>query len=116
MHLLKHSKRIPCAVAAFACFAFAAQVQGVEVAESTPMPASSGAQAAGVTPSTPIELRVDATDVDHRRLQVQEVVPVHAGRVTLEYPRWIPGTHSPIGTVYRLAGLEIHALKPGEHL
>lgn len=69
------------------------------------MPAATTA----VAPAAPIELRVDATDIDHRRMQVHEVVPVAPGKVTLQYPHWIPGTHSPIGNVYRLAGLQIHA-------
>jgi predicted metalloprotease with PDZ domain len=54
-----------------------------------------------------ISLEVDATDVDHRLLRVHERLPVLAGALTLQFPRWIPGTHSPVGNVGRLAGLHI---------
>jgi predicted metalloprotease with PDZ domain len=42
----------------------------------------------------PIQLHVDATDVDHRILSAVEEIPVAPGDLTLWYPRWIPGTHS----------------------
>ncbi len=56
-----------------------------------------------------ISLRVDATDVDHKRLQVQETLPVRPGRMVLLYPMWIPGTHAPTNEVKRLTGLRIEA-------
>jgi hypothetical protein len=58
-----------------------------------------GAPAQGLPPPQdlpyvgPITLRVDATDLDHRVLQVRESMPVRPGRLTLPYPEWIPGNH-----------------------
>ena len=57
----------------------------------------------------PIAIEVDATDVDHRILQVVETIPVRPGPLVLLYPEWIPGAHSPINQVKRLAGLRISA-------
>jgi predicted metalloprotease with PDZ domain len=54
-------------------------------------------------------LRVDATDVDHKLLQVRETLPVRPGRLVLLYPQWIPGHHAPTNEVKRLAGLRIEA-------
>ncbi len=42
-------------------------------------------------------------------LYVHEVVPVRPGPLTLYYPKWIPGDHSPDGPVNRIMGLEITA-------
>ncbi|WP_413894657.1 hypothetical protein [Pantoea ananatis] len=36
-------------------------------------------------------------------------MPVSAGRLTLQYPQWIPGDHSPSGPVAMLAGLTLTA-------
>jgi predicted metalloprotease with PDZ domain len=57
----------------------------------------------------PIQLQVDATDVDHQVLRVHETLPVRPGRVTLLYPQWIPGNHGPTNMVKRLTGLRIEA-------
>ena len=57
----------------------------------------------------PITLQVDATDLDHKVLHVRETLPVQPGRLTLLYPKWIPGTHSPTNELKRLAGLRIEA-------
>jgi hypothetical protein len=57
-----------------------------------------------------IELKVDATDVDRAILGVREVVPVAGpGALTLIYPEWLPGFHSPEGQIELLAGLTITA-------
>jgi predicted metalloprotease with PDZ domain len=57
-----------------------------------------------------ITLAVDATDLDHHIFRVHESVPVSgAGPLTLLYPRWIPGEHSPTGPLPGLAGLIVHA-------
>ena len=42
-------------------------------------------------------------------MQVRQVMPVTAGPLTLLYPQWLPGTHSPRGRVVRLSGLQITA-------
>ncbi len=70
------------------------------------------AQAAG-TPleATPypgtITLDVDGTDLSHRIFRTRERIPVQPGPLTLLYPRWLPGNHSPTGPIDKLAGLVI---------
>jgi predicted metalloprotease with PDZ domain len=57
-----------------------------------------------------IKLQVDATDLDRHIFRVHETIPVKPGApVTLLYPRWLPGNHSPSGPLLNLAGLIIHA-------
>ncbi|HEX4772214.1 MAG TPA: hypothetical protein VH351_15365 [Bryobacteraceae bacterium] len=56
-----------------------------------------------------IDLHVDATDVQRRIMSVHETVPVAAGELTLLYPKWIPGTHSPTGPISKLSGLVVRA-------
>lgn len=55
----------------------------------------------------PLVLQVDATDLDHRLLQVRQTVPVKPGPLVLLYPQWLPGTHGPSADITRLAGLII---------
>ncbi|MBC7619121.1 MAG: hypothetical protein H7293_09065 [Candidatus Saccharibacteria bacterium] len=54
-----------------------------------------------------ILLDVDATDLDHRVFQVRQQIPVKPGPLTLFFPRWLPGTHGPTGSIDRLAGLKV---------
>jgi predicted metalloprotease with PDZ domain len=57
-----------------------------------------------------IALRVDATDIDRRIFQVIETIPVPAaGVMTLFFPKWLPGYHSPRSPLELLAGLVIKA-------
>ena len=72
------------------------------------------AMAATATPTdTPyvgtIGVDVDLTDLDRRVMEVRETLPVKPGALTLLYPRWVPGTHSPTGSVSRMAALQIMA-------
>lgn len=56
----------------------------------------------------PIQLAVDITDLQRRVINVHETVPVQPDdELTLLYPEWIPGDHSPTGPLARLAGLVI---------
>ncbi len=63
------------------------------------------------TPYTPgaLQIHVDATDLAHRIFRVHEVVPAVPGPLTLLYPQWIPGHHSPTGPIDKLAGLVVKA-------
>ena len=72
--------------------------------------AESGPPAAGPA----IALEVDATDIDHRLLRVHEALSVQPGPLMLQFPHWIPGTHSPAGNVARLAGLRMQASGAGD--
>ena len=56
-----------------------------------------------------IRVAVDATDVTRHIFRVKETVPVQSGSLTLLYPKWLPGTHSPTGRIDALAGLTIRA-------
>lgn len=58
-----------------------------------------------------ITLDIDASDVAHGIYRVTEVVPVAAGaaRLTLQLPEWIPGHHSPAGTIDELVDVKFYA-------
>ncbi len=56
-----------------------------------------------------IKLSVDLTDVERRIIEVHETIPVQAGPLTLLYPKWIPGNHSPTGPISKVAGLIVTA-------
>jgi predicted metalloprotease with PDZ domain len=57
-----------------------------------------------------IGLHVDATDIDRCIFRVRETIPVAGpGVMTLLYPKWLPGFHSPAAAIELFAGLEIHA-------
>jgi len=59
-----------------------------------------------------IELRVDATDINHRVFHVRETLPVSGGQeLVLLYPEWLPGAHAPSGRnrLNKLAGLTVEA-------
>jgi predicted metalloprotease with PDZ domain len=80
------------------------------------MPAAPALAAGGadtVLLSTPypgtIDLHVDATNLSQKIMRMHESVPVQPGPLTLLFPRWLPGTHSPVGAVGRLAGLKLSA-------
>jgi predicted metalloprotease with PDZ domain len=56
-----------------------------------------------------VQIKVDATDVTHRIFRVHEVIPAQPGPLTLLYPQWLPGNHSPTGPIDKLAGLVVKA-------
>lgn len=57
-----------------------------------------------------LRLIVDATDIDRRIFRVRETIPVaKPGPITLLFPMWLPGNHSPSGDLNKLAGLTITA-------
>ncbi len=57
-----------------------------------------------------LRLAVDATDLPHAIFAVHETLPVSGpGPLTLLYPKWLPGNHSPTGPIDKLAGLMITA-------
>jgi predicted metalloprotease with PDZ domain len=56
-----------------------------------------------------IKIDVDGTDVTHRIFRVHETIPVATGPLTLLYPQWIPGNHSPTGPIDKIAGLVVKA-------
>ena len=56
-----------------------------------------------------IQIAVDASDTAQGIFRVHEVIPVRGRQLTLLYPQWIPGNHSPTGPIDMLAGLTIKA-------
>lgn len=74
----------------------------------TPMPPAIAAPADTPYPGT-LHLSIDATDTARHIVQVRETVPVEAGDLTLLYPEWLPGNHSPSGPISKLGGLVVTA-------
>lgn len=68
---------------------------------------SAGASTPGQT--TPITLAVDATDAPRKILHAQLRIPAQPGKLTLLYPKWIPGEHGPNGPITDLVGLKMNA-------
>ncbi|HTV85276.1 MAG TPA: peptidase M61 [Dyella sp.] len=56
-----------------------------------------------------LTLHVDANDTAQGIFRAHETIPVKPGALTLLYPQWIPGDHSPTGPISMLAGLKISA-------
>ncbi|MFC5437822.1 M61 family metallopeptidase [Rhodanobacter umsongensis] len=56
-----------------------------------------------------IAIHVDASDILQGIFRTHETIPVKAGALTLLYPQWIPGSHSPTGPIAMLAGLRLTA-------
>ncbi|HEV2212130.1 MAG TPA: M61 family peptidase, partial [Gammaproteobacteria bacterium] len=56
-----------------------------------------------------IRLDVDLTGSARQLFHGHEVIPVQPGPLTLYYPKWIPGEHSPSGPLENLAGLKLSA-------
>lgn len=57
----------------------------------------------------PVALTVSLPDPGQKILYVHEVMPVAPGPLTLYYPKWIPGDHSPDGPIEQVMGLEFSA-------
>ena len=52
-------------------------------------------------------LSVDATDAARNIVHSKLTIPVKPGPMTLFYPKWIPGEHSPTGPINDLVGLKL---------
>src|SRR5437870_1724135 len=64
---------------------------------------------AAATSAAPIALRVDATGAPSNVFHAHLTIPAAPGAMTLYYPKWIPGEHSPSGPLVGLTGLKITA-------
>jgi predicted metalloprotease with PDZ domain len=60
-------------------------------------------------PLGPLGLEVDLRQAGRKIFSVHETIPVKSGALTLRYPKWIPGEHSPSGTLDGLTGIQISA-------
>jgi Predicted protease with the C-terminal PDZ domain len=57
-----------------------------------------------------ITVDVDATDIERRIFRVRQTMPVTApGPMTIHFPKWVPGGHSPRNPIYSIAGLTFRA-------
>ena len=85
-----------------------ARAQNSAGPQPAPMPPPIVVPADTPYPGT-ISLAVDVTNITDRILNVHETIPIKGRDVTLLYPEWLPGTHSPSNPVSELAGLVITA-------
>ncbi|HAF21317.1 MAG TPA: peptidase M61 [Blastocatellia bacterium] len=56
-----------------------------------------------------IKMNVDATEASRSLLHTSLTIPVKPGPLTLFYPKWIPGEHSPTGPINDMVGLRVSA-------
>ena len=56
-----------------------------------------------------IRLHVDLTDAPRNIYHAQLQIPVHAGEISLVFPKWIPGNHRPSGPIGGLTGIRMEA-------
>ena len=56
-----------------------------------------------------MSIHLDASDAPQELIAAHLVIPVEPGPLTLFYPKWLPGHHSPSGTVVDLAGIKFRA-------
>lgn len=56
-----------------------------------------------------IRLEVDASESSRNLLHIREFIRVKPGPLTLFYPKWIPGEHTPTGTIQEMTNLVITA-------
>src|SRR5215212_6679960 len=54
-------------------------------------------------------IRADLTEAPRGLIRASLSIPVKPGPLTLVYPQWIPGYHSPVGPITDLAGLKFSA-------
>jgi predicted metalloprotease with PDZ domain len=52
-----------------------------------------------------VEVQVDARELPRKLVEARARFRVQPGRRSFYYPRWMPGTHAPMGPVQNLAGL-----------
>ena len=94
------------AVFAAVCLTFASAAHGQNAGGPQPVPSAPVVPAPVDKPyAGTISLSVDLTNVNDRVLNVHETIPVKPGEITLLYPEWLPGTHSPSNPVANMAGL-----------
>jgi predicted metalloprotease with PDZ domain len=82
--------------------------QGSPGPQPVPMPPPIAAPVDTPYPGT-ISLTVNLTNTTDHVMTVHETIPVKAGELTLLYPQWVPGAHSPRGPIEKVAGLFVKA-------
>lgn len=66
-----------------------------------------GAGSVARADAAPIALSVDAREVTRGVLHVRETIPDVRGTVKLVYPKWIPGTHGPTGSIAEVGTIAV---------
>jgi len=110
---MPHSiSRRKCRAAVFAAVCVAltvtAYAQNSPGPQPTPMPPPIAAPVDTPYAGT-ISLHVDATNITDRIFTVHETIPVKGREITLLFPEWHPGAHSPSDPAGELAGLVLTA-------
>lgn len=99
--------------AAAAALAFATPVSAdiSDGPQPLPMPAPIATPRDVAYTAGTLKLEVDATDVERRIFRIRETIPIAAGggQITLLYPQWVPGGHSPRNALFDMAGLVVKA-------
>ncbi|HYD27858.1 peptidase M61 [Brevundimonas sp.] len=54
-----------------------------------------------------IAIQADLTDLDHQVIRVRQTVPVSAGHLVLQYPKFIPGNHADTGPIQLISGVTV---------
>lgn len=63
-------------------------------------------QGGGVFAESPtLKIAVDARELNRKLIHVRMEIPASPGECSIWFPKWIPGTHSPVGPVDKIAGL-----------
>ena len=63
----------------------------------------------GTTSGQTMSLHVDATEASRNILRSSLKIPVKPGPLTLFFPKWIPGEHTPTGPIDDVVGLKLSA-------
>ncbi|HTV14705.1 MAG TPA: hypothetical protein VME68_08315 [Acidobacteriaceae bacterium] len=106
------SSRVSVAAGAAALLSVALPVslaaQSIAQPEPAPMPPPIVAPSDTPYPGT-LTLKVDLSNTKDRIASIHEAIPVRTGKLTLLYPEWIPGDHSPTGPIDEFSDLVITA-------
>lgn len=99
------------AAAAVLAFATPLAAQTSEGPQPAPMPPAIAEPRDEAYPAGTLKLEVDATDIERRIFRVRQTIPIATGggQVTLLYPQWVPGGHSPRNALFNMAGRVVKA-------
>ena len=101
-------RRSAAALLASICIALTTAIYAQDSAGPQPVTLPPAIAAPADTPySGTISLLVDITNINDRVINVHETIPVAGGEITLLYPEWLPGTHSPSNPLVNMAGLMV---------
>src|SRR5579864_3565193 len=60
-------------------------------------------------PTRPAVLEIDAREAQRQLFHSHLTLPVQPGPLTLHFPKWLPGTHTPSGAVNSVVDLKLSA-------